>query len=577
MFLRQKTTGRHTYLQIVENYRDGARVRQRVVGTLGRIEDLQGDGTLDALLASAGRFAQRLLVLSADARGEATRVESRRLGPSLVFERLWAETGCRQILDSLLARREFGFAVERAVFLTVLHRLFDPGSDRQADRWRHAYRIQGTDDLELHHLYRAMAWLGEALPAGEAQKGKTPFVPRCVKDQIEEALFARRQTLFTSLDLVFFDTTSIYFEGEGGDSLGAYGKSKDHRPDRKQMVVGAVLDGEGNPLCCEMWPGNVTDVTTLIPVADRLRKRFGVRQVCIVADAGMISASTIKRLERRGWKYILAARMRSVTEVAEKVLGRAGRFHEIHPPRQTSKDPSPLKVKEVEVDGHRYVVCLNEDEAAKDAADRQAIVESLEKQLAEKGPKALVGNKGYRRFLDTSQASFAIDRKKIEAEARFDGKWVLRTNTDLPRDEVALKYKQLLLVEEMHRTMKSILETRPIWHKTDETIRGHVFCSFLALVLRKAIEDKLEAAKVRLEWHDIIRDLDLLGETEVEHEGKRFLLRDEVRGVAGKVCQAVGVALPPTIRQLPPVGPPPNPEASPPPTGEQASARSANA
>jgi transposase len=137
-----------------------------------------------------------------------------------------------------------------------------------------------------------MAWLGAELPQDQ-QQGKTPFAPRCIKDRIEEGLFAPRRDLFTDLQLVFFDTTSLSFEGEGGDDLGQRGFSKDHRPDLDQRVVGAVLDGQGRPICCKLWPGNTTDVTTLIPGVDRLRSRFGVRRVCVVADRGMIRQETI--------------------------------------------------------------------------------------------------------------------------------------------------------------------------------------------------------------------------------------------------------------------------------------------
>ena len=172
--------------------------------------------------------------------------------------------GFGAVLQDLLASRRFDFPVERAIWLTVLHRLMAPGSDRAAERWRHDYAIAGTDGLELHHLYRAMAWLGEPLPTAQ-QAAATPFAPRTTKDLIEEALFARRRDLFSSLDLVFFDTTSLYFHGAGGTTLGRHGHSRDHRPDLKQMVVGRVLDGEGRPVCTELWPGNVTDVTTPYP------------------------------------------------------------------------------------------------------------------------------------------------------------------------------------------------------------------------------------------------------------------------------------------------------------------------
>lgn len=141
-----------------------------------------------------------------------------------------------------------------------------------------------------------MAWLGEELPE-EEQDWVSPFAPRCTKDVIEELLFEQHRDLFSSMELVFFDTTSIYFEGEGGESLGQWGNNKDHRPDLKQMVVGVVLDGDGRPICCELWPGNTADVETLIPMIERLKRRFGIQSVCIVADRGMISKKTIQKLE----------------------------------------------------------------------------------------------------------------------------------------------------------------------------------------------------------------------------------------------------------------------------------------
>jgi transposase len=421
------------------------------------------------------------------------------------------------------------------------------GSDRAAEQWRGDYRIAGTEALQLHHLYRAMAWLGE--PLADGQQADATFSAGCTKDLIEEALFARHQDLFSELELVFFDTTSIDFEGEGGETIGAFGHSKDHRPDRKQRVVGAVIDSVGRPIACELWPGNVTDVTTLIPVVDRLRSRFGIGQVCLVADRGMISEETIDALEQRSLSYILGARMRRQKEVSEEVLARAGRFREVHPKGVHAHDPSPLKVKEVRVEDRRYVVCLNEDQAAKDAADREAIIAKLEQRLSQ-GDKALVGNKGFRRYLKSIGKGFGIDRERIKAEARLDGQWVLRTNTQLDTAEVALKYKPLWMVEELFRSAKSLLQTRPIFHKCDETIRGHVFCSFLALVLRKALMDRLKGRGEVFEWKRILADLDALQEIDVSDQDKHFRLRTEVRGTCGKVYQAVGVALPPTVRQL---------------------------
>src|SRR5580700_8508534 len=169
--------------------------------------------------------------------------------------------GCRAVAESLAGSRQHDFPLERAVFLTVLHRLFSGGSDRAADRWRQDYRIESVEGLGLHHLYRAMGWLGEEL-AEDQQAGATPFAPRCLKDVMEEQLFARRRDLFSTLDLVFMDATSLYFEGAGGQTLGRRGFSKDHRPDLNQMILAVLLDGDGRPVCTEMWPGNTADVSS---------------------------------------------------------------------------------------------------------------------------------------------------------------------------------------------------------------------------------------------------------------------------------------------------------------------------
>jgi hypothetical protein len=552
MYVRAKKQHGFTYLQLVESKRIDGQPRQQVLANLGRLDQLLESGAYDRLLISMQRFSDKLAVLGAT-EGHAASVESFTLiGAPLIFERLWRELGIGDVLRRLLGKRKFSFEVERAIFITVLHRLMASGSDRQAERWMSDYRIEGAEALSLHHFYRAMAWLGETLPE-EEQADATPFSPRVTKDLIEEQLFERRRTLFTGLDLVFFDTTSIYFEGEGGATLGQYGYSKDHRPDLKQMVVGVILDGEGNAVCSELWPGNTTDVTTLQPVAERLKKRFQIGRICVVADRGMISEKTRAALTKLKWQYILGVRMRVQKVVREEVLSQDAGYEEVVPERKAKNDPSPLKVREVRLDEGRYIVCLNEEEARKDRHDREAIVTSLREAL-KAGDKSLVGNKGYRRYLKNPEAHFAIDEQKVAEDARYDGKWVLVTNTELPAAEVALKYKQLWTVEEIFRSMKTLLETRPVFHKRDETIRGHVWCSFLALLLRKELQARLarhsKEGNESAEWANVVRDLDLLGETDVAVGGKTYRLRTPAKGTVAGTFAACGVALPPTIRQI---------------------------
>jgi hypothetical protein len=419
------------------------------------------------------------------------------------------------------------------------------GSDRACEKWMADYAIPGSDGLALHHFYRAMAWLGEELPEAE-QAGATPFAPRCVKDLIEEHLVEQRRDLFSELSLVFMDTTTLAFTGAGGTTLGRRGHSKDHRPELLQMVVGVVVDADGRPICTELWPGNTADVSALLPIVDRLRTRFAIDRVCIVADRGMISAATIAALEERGLDYVLGARERTDRLVRQVVLEDRGPFTPLCVPRVAGE--TQLWVKELVVEGRRYVVCRNEAEANQDAADRKAVLDGLERQL-QRGDKALIGNSAYRRFLKSTQKRvFEIDPGKVADEARFDGIFVLRTNARISPLQAVLRYRDLLQVEDLFRTAKALLRTRPIYHSSDAAIRGHVFYSFLALVLKKELDDRCHAVGFRPEWGDVLRDLDRLQEVELAKGGTRLILRTPVTGTAGRLFQAARIALPPNIR-----------------------------
>jgi transposase len=547
MFFRSKPAGSYRYLQIVHSVREGKKVRQQVIATLGRLDLLEASGQLERLMRSGLRHCESFAVLDAHAAGEIEPVAIRRIGPDLVFARLWKECGIPDVLRSILKERHYEFDVERAIYLTVLHRLFASGSDRAAERWREDYLIPGTEGLDLHHLYRAMAFLGEAIEELEKPTGAV----RCTKDLVEEALFDRRRDLFTEVELVFFDTTSLYFEGQGGE-IGQRGHNKDHRPDLKQMVVGMAVDVEGCPICCEMWPGNTADVTTLVPIVKRLRERFRLREITVVADRGMMSQKTLEALEGSDPPvgYIIGVRMRRQKEVNLSVLRSRKQWLEIVPERNNAKDPAPLKIKEVWVENRRYVVCLNEEERRKDVHDREAIVAHLKEQLRQ-GDKSLVGNKGYRRYLKVQgDHHFAIDEKQIKIEARYDGLWVLRTNTVYNAETVAHVYKALWTVEDIIRTTKSIMDTRPIYHRCNETIRGHVFCSFLALLLKTELERRMKFADLRCEWAQVIRGLEALQQVEATFQDKRFVLRSQLTSEASAALRATGVAAPPTLREL---------------------------
>jgi Transposase DDE domain len=560
MFFRLKPAGERRCLRIVENTRDGARTVQRVLATLGRVEDLEADGKRDALLRSGAGFSETALLVSSLQAGPLQASASRRIGLPMVFGRLWEQAGCRAVIERLAAGRSFGCALERAVFASVLHRLAVAGAERAGERWLDAYHIEGADGREPHRLDRAMAWLGEELAD---QSGATRAARR-TKDLIEEALFARRRPLFSDRSGVLFDTPSWMLHGAGGESLGQRGKSKDRRPDLRQGVVGGVLDAEGRPIGSETWPGNATEVKALLPVTPRLRARFGVARMCVVADRGMISAETIGALEAHGTDHILGARERRDNDVRKVALADHKPRVPLVVPRARGAETA-IEVKEVVAGDwgpglkpRRHVVCCNPEEAGRDAAARAAILDSLRLKLRQ-GDKALVGNAGDRRFLATPRAGHVeIDADRTAEDARFDGLYALRTTSTLPTWSIALAHRQLWTVEAVFRTAPSILETRPIHPQPDAAIAGHLFCSFLALLLRKELDERLADAGGAAAGGDVARDLDRLEQVTVEPGGKRFLLRPHAPGFAGSVFKATGVALPPLVRQLPRATPPPS-------------------
>ena len=277
MFVRVKKSGPHEYLQIVHNQRIDGTVRQQVVATLGRLDVLRSSGQLDALLHSCAKFSDHVAVLDAT-RQEDFEPQDAASRSAAGLRTAMEELGLPQVIQTLLAGRKFEFSIERAIFLTALHRLMISGSDRAAERWCRSYALPGMEDLELHHLYRAMGWLGEPLPLAE-QPADQRLGPRCRKDLIEQRLFSRRRDLFQSLELVFFDMHEHLLRGEGRRESG---------PIRLQQGPSSRLEADGGrrgagqhgaTACCFLLPGNTADITTLIPVIDQLKERFGIHDV----------------------------------------------------------------------------------------------------------------------------------------------------------------------------------------------------------------------------------------------------------------------------------------------------------
>jgi hypothetical protein len=533
MFFRAKKSGSkkypHHYLQIVESFRDGKTVRQRVIATLGRLDHLRASGEIDGLAKSLARFSDTLKVVSAARNPDITDCVTRTWGPALVFGRLWERQGLPGIISQLSEGRRFQFDLERTCFALALQRLCEPGSDLAGSDWVRTVEADGFDRIELHHMYRTAGWLFK------------------VREDLERELFFKDRDLFNQeLDLVFLDTTSTYIYRDEETRYCKRGYSRDHRPDLPQMVLCVAVDRAGWPIAWEILPGNTADVKAFEHAIAKLRERFNIRRVSVVADRGMISKNSIKLLaedENAPFDYILGCRLRKDKEVGEKVLTRPGRYQKVS---------ENLRVKEVRVGDRRYIVCVNDEEAAKDAASRDRMVEKLKEKLESGQAKSLVGNLGYRRFLKGSKGAWQIDEEAVEADAQFDGVFVLRTNMNLPTDEIAKTYKGLWRIERTFREQKSTLEVRPIFHHCDETRIGHIVASFLALRLEVDLQRRLEEKNIEVPWPNLMRDLARLQAVHLTLDGIPYRVRTELEGAAYDTLRAASVRIPTAVTQLEP-------------------------
>lgn len=529
MFVRLKnvrTNGRrYQYLHIVENFRQGDKVRQRILGSLGRLDKLLEKGDLERVISQLVEHCPSVRLLSAQAQGSLRIVEDKLWGPALVFDRLWEELKLKELLRNLATHKRFDFNFERMIFAQALQRLLEPGSDLAGSKWIRTVHEPGFKGLSLPHFYRSLGFLWRK------------------KEEIEQTLYRRELDLFNQdLDLVFFDTTSTYFEGTSLAGWAKLGKSKDHRPDHLQLVVGVVMRRDGFPIACEIWPGNTADVKTLVPVADLLKKRFRIQKVVVVCDRGMVSKANLEALTKAKYDYIVGMKMRNLVEVRDEVLGRAGRYRDVN---------EKLSVKEVRVDDRRYVICYNPEEAKKDRHDREAILAKMREKLSSGGVKKLINNRGYRRFLKVTGGAAEINAKAITQEERYDGKYVLRTTTTIPAAEVAEAYKTLTWIERLWRELKSVMEVRPIFHwRKRENVKGHIFACFLALHLAALLKRKLAKANLSPQWDEVIRDLSSVRAVTVQLGDEKYLMRTPLIGCAGKVFAAVGLKVPPMAQPV---------------------------
>jgi transposase len=546
-----------THLQIAESVWDTKTKRSttRVIYNCGRADDAQVQERLRKL---ARGILRRCSPEEIVADNPGWRVEDAwPYGDVHVLEKLWERLGIGAVIEEQTKQRKFGFSVERALFAMVANRLCAPCSKLYCwEQWlREDVRIEGANDLELQHLYRAMDFL-------EANK-----------DAIEKEIFHRVSDLLNlDVEIVFYDTTSLHFEVDeedhgigvddvvqGSKQAGAKsyraprkrGHSKNGRSDAPQIVVGLAVTREGFPIRHWIFPGNTVDVTTVKKVREDLRG-WRMSRCVFVGDAGMVSEENLHALSAAGGKYIVCMPMRREKEVAHDVIRRAGRYKKV---------ADNLRVKEVVVgDGERrrrYVVCHNPQEERRQLAHRAQVLTELRAELASlkdvednahsKRLCELRASGRYGKFLRFNKAGKPeINMAKVRDEERLDGKFVVHSDDDtLSPEDMALGYKQLQRVEEAWRAMKSGLKLRPVFHWAPHRIHAHVAITVLALLLERTAEHACDDT-----WRNIRDDLQTLKLARLSGPEGKVWQTTEPRPEALKRLKSLSIPNPPLIVNL---------------------------
>jgi len=539
------------YVQLAHNFRhpQTGRPQAQVLWSFGREEEVDR-AQLERLVRSIERFLSPEQALQRQAQGGEVPLRflaSRPLGGGWVLDGLWRQLGIPQAIHEAIAERRVRLPVERALFAMVANRALAPASKLATHEWlRQEVVLPGTEGVELHHLYRAMDLL---VGAGEP---------------LQRAIyFSVADVLQLEVDLLFLDTTTTYFEvdePEGEEGLRRRSaRSTDHRPDLPQIVIGLAVTRSGLPVRCWVWPGNTADVTRVEEVKrDLIAWKLG--RVVTVVDRGFVSEENLRVLQRAGGHYIAGERLRAGKEGVEEALSRPGRYRKVRP---------NLEVKELVVGTgearERYILVRNREQAERDRARREQILSRIREELQaiERLPKgqhakavcALIAHPTYGRYLKLDEHRWpVIDRAQVQAEARLDGKYLLRTSDDtLAPVDVALGYKQLIEVEEAFRTLKHTLELRPVYHRRDDRIRAHVLLCWLALLLVRVAEVRVEERLgQRYSWERIRAELERMHLGTFRGQAGVVYQRTETTPFQARLFQALDVEEPPRFFRIDP-------------------------
>jgi len=533
MFIKTTKSGKYEYAQLVESYRENGATRHRVMLNLGRLDQIRNNPSFQ-------RMAQKLAELSA-VQSEANKLEDIEDAQIfnygyLAYRCLWEKFSLPTLLADATGKAQFD--LDQACFLMAVQHLLDPRSKRGTHARQ--FRYFRLSQVELHHLYRALDILEHS------------------KEKLEEALFNLNRNLFNmQVDVVFFDVTTFHFESVRKDSLKDFGFSKNGKFNEVQIVLGLLVDRTGRPVGYELFPGHTFDGNTLELALESLEKRFGIHRVIIVADRGINSKLNLKRILEKGYGYIVASRLKKMPEkILELAFDPAG-YHEspAGEPAFRFKALDYVNRFKVEKQVHtlpeKLIVTYSYIRAKKDKADRERFIEKAKLLLKDKARIKASGKRGGKKYLKEvteSSSDWVLDDAAILKDARFDGYYALQTSEkNLNPQEVLEIYHDLWKIEESFRVMKSTLEVRPVFHWTEPRIKGHFVLCFLAFLMERTLEFKLNEVGLPSSPEQIREALNSLNFVEVTVQEKKFLIKTKALSLAHDIWRLLRLRPPKNV------------------------------
>lgn len=531
MFIKITKSGKYQYAQLVKSYRENGVTKHQVLLNLGRLDQIENNPSFQNLARRLLEISKVKEVANLNKISEAQVLN----WGYVVYKKIWQDFGLDQLLGEITAARKTQFNLSDASFLMAVQHLLEPKS--KLGTFTHQHRYANLPPVGFNHLYRSLDLLHE------------------YKEHLEEALFQKNRNLFNmKVDVVFYDVTTFSFESVQADTLRDFGFSKNGKFNEVQVVLGLLIDCEGRPIGYDLFPGSTFEGHTLEAALEKLGKRFGIRNVIIVADRGINSKLNLKRIADKGYRYIVAARLKRMKkQVIQEIF--SGGYTELTAGEETIRYKVIDYTNEVR-DGNRrhqlpekLLITYSPQRAKKDRADRERLLQKAESLLEDKAKLKASNKRGGKRFIkEIGSADWVLDKEAIAKDELFDGYYGIQTNAlELAAEEVLAAYHSLWKIEESFRIMKSTLEVRPIFHWTEPRIKGHFVVCFLAFLLERTLEFKLLQAKEKASPQAIREALNSLNFAELEIEQKRYYVKTKATELARKILRLMRIKAPKNI------------------------------